>query len=263
MGADILSMLIVDPGYVYFEADLSQAEARVVDLLAEDYEGLAEYGKIDKHSKTARIVLSLGEDFVVRKGSPERFLGKTSRHAGSYDMGKHRAMVTFNTDAAKYGIDLHVSEYKAGQILERFHAAYPKIRSVFHTSVQNALAANERTLVTPFGRKRTFSGRWGDQMFKEAYADIPQATVGDQVKRAMLHIKHKIPDCRIVMEKHDAIGALIPVNEVKEHAIVFKEGLEMPIDFAGCSIPRGILVIPAEFEIGENNLHDLIPYELS
>jgi DNA polymerase-1 len=263
MGADILSMFIVDKGYVYLEADLSQAEARVVDLLAEDYEGLLEYGLIDKHAKTARIVLSLGDDFVVRKGSPERFLGKTSRHAGSYDMGKHRAMVTFNTDAAKYGIDLHVSEYKAGQILERFHLAYPKIRSVFHTSVQNALAANERTLTTPFGRKRQFSGRWGDQMFKEAYAMIPQSTVGDQVKRAMLHIKHKIPGCRIVMEKHDAIGALVPINEVAQHALVFKEGLEMPIDFAGCSIPRGILVIPAEFEIGEKNLHDLIPYSLS
>lgn len=262
MGADILSMFQVDEGYVYLEADLSQAEARVVDLLAEDYDGLAEYGKIDKHAKTARIVLSLGDEFVVRKGSPERFLGKTSRHAGSYDMGKHRAMVTFNTDAAKYGIDLHVSEYKAGQILERFHAAYPKIRKVFHTSVQDALAANERTLTTPFGRKRQFSGRWGDQMFKEAYAYLPQSTVGDAVKRAMLHIKFTIPDCRIVMEKHDAIGALVPVANVNEYAKVFKEGLEMPIDFTGCSIPRGTLTIPAEFEVGEKNLHDLIDYKI-
>jgi DNA polymerase-1 len=263
IGQDILSMLIVDPGYVYLEADLSQAEARVVDLLAEDYEGLAEYGLIDKHAKTARIVLSLGDDFVIRKGSPERFLGKTSRHAGSYDMGKHRAMVTFNTDAAKYGIDLHVSEYKAGRILELFHAANPKIRSVFHTSVQNALAANERTLTTPFGRRRQFSGRWGDQMFKEAYAMIPQSTVGDTTKRAMLHVKYQIPDCRIVMEKHDAFGALVPIAEVDKYAKVFKEGLEMPIDFSGCSIPRGTLIIPAEFEIGEKNLHDLIEYKIS
>jgi len=262
MGADVLKMFVVDKGYVYLEADLSQAEARVVDLLCEDYEGLEEYGKIDKHAKTARIILSLGADYVVRKGSPERFLGKTSRHAGSYDMGKGRAMLTFNTDAKKYGIDLHVSEWKAGQILEKFHKAYPKIRSVFHVAVQDALAANERTLTTPFGRKRTFGGRWGDQLFKEAYAFIPQSTVGDCVKRAMLYIKHEIPDCRIVMEKHDAIGALIPVNEVREHAIVFKKGLEMPIDFACCSIPRGVLIIPAEFEIGEKNLHDLRDYKL-
>ena len=65
------------------------------------------------------------------------------------------------------------------------------------------------------------------------------------------------------MEKHDAIGALVPISEVNAYAKVFKKGLEMPIDFSGCSIPRGILVIPAEFELGERNLHDLVDYKIS
>ena len=35
-GADIRKLFIPDPGYVFLEADLSQAEARVVALLAKD-----------------------------------------------------------------------------------------------------------------------------------------------------------------------------------------------------------------------------------
>ena len=263
LGADILSMFIPDPGYVYLECDFSQAEARVVDLLAEDYEGLEEYGKIDKHLKTARIILGLAPDYPLSKKSPERILGKTTRHAGSYDMGKNRAMVTINTDAKKYGVDIRVSEWRAGQYLERFHEANPRIRSVFHVEVQNGLARGGRTLTNPFGRKRIFGGRWGDRLFKEAYAFIPQSTVGDALKRAMLHVKQEIPDARIVMEKHDSMGLLVPVNEVELYARIIRYGMEMPIDFAGCSIVRGSLIIPAEFEIGEKNFKDKVEYKIA
>ncbi len=259
---DLFEMMVPDDGYVYLEADLSQAEARIVDLLCEDYEGLKEYDTIDKHAKTARIILGLGEEFIITKKSPERFLGKTSRHAGSYDMGKHRAMLTINTDAKKYGINISVSEWRAGKILENFHAAYPLIRKTFHAEVQNALARSQRILINPFGRKRIFGARWGDPLFKEAYAFIPQSTVGDVVKRAMLYIRHTIHGARIVMEKHDAIGLLVPKNEVERYARVVREGLEMPIDFSSCSISRGTLVIPSEFEVGEKNLKDLVPYKL-
>lgn len=263
IGGDVLEMFIPDPGYVYLEPDLSQAEARIVDLLSEDYEGLEEYETIDKHIKTARIVLGLGDDYQMTKKSPERFLGKKSRHAGGYDMGKREAMLNWNTDAKKYGIDFYCSEWKAGQYLERFHAAYPKIRQVFHKQIQDALARNNKTLVNPFGRVRRFSARWGDQLFKEAYATIPQGTVGDVVKRAALYYRSVVhSSARIVMEKHDALGCLVPVNEVEAHARVLRDGLEMPIDFSQCSLPRRTLIIPAEFEVGEKNFKKLVDYKI-
>ena len=262
MGEDVLSMLVPDPGYVYLEIDGSQAEARVVDLLSEDYVGLAEYEILDKHIKTARIVLGLAESYPLTKKSPERFIGKTVRHAASYDMQKYRAMVTINTDAEKYGINIHISEWRAGQFLNAFHAANPKIRLVFHTGIQNCMTRNQRILVTPFGRKRQFAGRWNDQLFKEGYAHIPQSTVGDNTKRAMLYVKDQDPQARIVIEKHDAFGMLVPVSEVDAYAKIMREGMELPIDFANCSLPRGILVIPSEFELGEKNLRDLEPYHM-
>jgi uracil-DNA glycosylase family 4 len=260
-GSDIFAMYVPDPGYVYLEVDQSQAEARVVDLLAEDYEGLAEYGKLDKHAKTARIVLELGPNFPITKASPERFIGKTTRHAASYDMRKHRAMLTINTDAKKYGINIRVSEWKAGQLLDRFHAAHPKIRNVFHKSVQEALNTNNRVLVNPFGRKREFLGRWGEELFKEAYAQIPQSTVSDLTKLIALNCRDQIHGIRIVMEKHDALGFLIPKAELEKYARAIYKAGDIELDFANCTIPRGKLKIPLDFEVAYDNLKNLEHYK--
>jgi len=262
MGEDVLSMLVPDPGYVYLEVDGSQAEARVVDFLAEDFEGLAEYEILDKHLKTARICLGLGPDYPLTKKSPERFIGKKVRHAASYDMQKYRAMIEINTDAEKYGINVHISEWRAGQYLKAFHDANPKIKAIFHEGIQYCLTRNNRILVTPFGRKRQFAGRWNDQLFKEGYAHIPQSTIGDNTKRAMLYVKDQDPQARICIEKHDAFGCLVPVAEVDKYARIMKEGMELPIDFQNCSLPRGTLIIPSEFEIGVNNLRDLEGYKM-
>jgi len=87
--------------------------------------------------------------------------------------------------------------------------------------------------------------------------------VGDVVKRAMLYLRHTIPDIRIVMEKHDALGFLIPKAELDSYAKVIKYALEMPTDFSTCSISRGSLIIPTEFEVGDKNLKDLTPYKVA
>ena len=93
-----------------------------------------------------------------------RFVGKTTRHAGNYDMRKKRLMQIVNTDAKKFHIDIQISEWRAGQILDAFHNFSPKIRQVFHTEVVQALRDNERTLVNPFGRRRQFFGRFDDEL---------------------------------------------------------------------------------------------------
>jgi len=271
VGADIRSMLIPDEGYVFLECDQSQAEARVVALLANDFELLAKFGRIDIHCETAVLCLGLEpfgewyEELVRRKKAgldpPERFIGKTFRHAGNYDMGKRRAMLSVNTDAKKYGIqDVNISEYRASQFLERFHNANPKIKRVFHAEVQRLLRTSRR-LVNPFGRVRDFFGK-GDNLDKEGYAFIPQSTVGDQTKLAMIRTREEIQDLRTCMESHDAFTALVPKNEVEAYAKVIQKHMENPIDFATCSIKRGVLVIPSEFQVGEHNLKNMVGLKL-
>ncbi len=251
IGADLRSMFIPDEGMVFLEVDLSQAEPRIVAHLSNDEETLELFnsGK-DVHSITAGWCLSI-DPSQAPKGSSERHIGKCARNGGNYDMKKRRLMMEINTSAKKYGIDLSVSEWKAYIILENFHKRAPKIRGVFHKEIIEIIEET-RVLVNPFGRKRTFLGRMDDNLHREGFAQLPQSTVGDQVKRAMRLSLIEDPDLQILLEFHDAMLCQVPKNDYHRYAAMVKKHLETPIDFSLCSMPRGMLVIPAEAEVGDN-----------
>jgi hypothetical protein len=72
VGSDIRSMYIPDPGYVFLEPDLSQAESRVVALLARDERAikLFRYG-VDIHRVTyswiAERNIEFFDEFLTEK----------------------------------------------------------------------------------------------------------------------------------------------------------------------------------------------------
>ena len=259
IGTEIRKMFVPDPGYILLEVDGSQAEARVVALLADDYETLELFNTTDIHRLTAAWCFDIAYSLVTKEF---RFIGKKIRHAGNYDMGKGRCMLVINTDAQKYNIKISISEWKAGKLLERVHEFAPKIRGVFHKGIVDALHDNDRILVTPFERRRQFLARWGNDLFKEAYAYIPQSTVSDQVKMAMLRTQARLQGLRIIIESHDSFTVMIKPNELKLVATVMKEEMEKPIDFSLCTLKRGTLVIPCEFQVSEKNWKDQVEYKL-
>ena len=117
-GADLRSMFIADEGYSFIEPDLSQAEDRVVCVLAKDWDALKEYErtkfnynkheiKDDRHTKTCIPVCNLLFEDVT---DFDRQIGKRTRHAGNYLIGKHEFMLML----AKFGI--FVSEWRTGKI---------------------------------------------------------------------------------------------------------------------------------------------------
>jgi DNA polymerase I-like protein with 3'-5' exonuclease and polymerase domains len=243
-------MIVPSKGMIFMNADLSQAEARVVAILANDNEMLELFNKTDIHRVTACWIFGGSFDAITKD---QRFMGKTLRHAGNYDMQKHTHMLEVNTTARRFGIDINISEWRAGKNLEIFHQRSPKIRGVFHAEIIKALEV-DRTIRNPNGRTRVFFGRWGHDLFKEAYATIPQGVVKDHLTLAMFRIREKIPNLRFLLEAHDAFLAEIPDNpdSIRYHAELFLEELEKPIDFSMCSLPRGTLIIPGEIEIGHN-----------
>lgn len=268
-GADLRSQFVADKGYVFVEIDSSQAEARVVALLANDLELLKLFDTTDVHKLTASWIFRISPDRVTKE---LRFVGKTTRHAGNYDMGKKRLMEIVNTDAKKFHIDIQVSEWRAGQILDTFHAASPNIRGVFHTEVRQALRDNDRVLINPFGRRRQFFGRFDHELEKESYAQLPQSSITDNTKRALLKVRDEtMNDIRmwgefssttgICGEAHDALVALVRETEIDEYLSVAIPAMEMPIDFTNCTLPRGIISIPAEAKVGKN-YKDLEDYVL-
>jgi len=265
IGADLRDMFIADPGYVFIEADLSQAEDRVSAVLAKDWEALKllekkefvrnRFGlKDDRHTLTAMLITGKAFDDVTDE---DRQIGKRARHAANYGIHKHQLMITLS----KYGI--FISEWKAGKILEKIHMISPNIRNVFHAEVQQALADNDCVLISPYGRRRQFLNKWGDELFKEAYSAIPQTTVSDHLKLAMLRIRKRLPKqhFHFVLEAHDSFTALCKIW-LAPHAIeVIHEELNKPISFRQCSLPRDFdLVIPAEVKVG-TRLSELVEYK--
>jgi DNA polymerase I-like protein with 3'-5' exonuclease and polymerase domains/uracil-DNA glycosylase len=254
---------IQDDEEVFVQADSSQAEARVVWLLAGDEEALELVDKIDYHALTATWFFGGVESDYSKKvlgyEHPIRFAGKTLRHAGHLGAGKRRAAVSVNTDARKYKIPISITESIAERALIIFHSKQPKIQQVFHASVE-ACIKRSRTLVAPipwgidapYGGRRTFYERYGDELLRQAFSYLPQRAVTDNTKAAGLRIRERIPGIKIVMEAHDALLFSIRRSLLAEQIPIIRKEMERPISFRNCSIPRRSLSIPCDVEIGTN-----------
>jgi uracil-DNA glycosylase family 4 len=263
IGQDVRSMYIPDEGEVFVQLDSSQAEARVVFNLATDEQALKDIDEHDYHALTASWFFGGVENDYSKKvlgyESPIRFAGKTLRHAGHLGAGAKRASVELNTQARKYKIPITIDESIAARALKIFHAKQPKIQQVFHAQVIEALKSNRR-LIAPLpwgidaerGGVRIFYERWGDDLFREAMAYIPQRAVTDNTKAAGIRIKKQFPEARIILEAHDALLFSVRTEYLDEFVGIAKLEMERPINFKACSLPRRFLKIPCDVEIGEN-----------
>ena len=109
------------------------------------------------------------------------------------------------------------------------------------------------------GRKYRFRDRWGESLFKEAYAFIPQSTVADIVNRHGLNYIHYNQDLfapvELLAQVHDSLVFQIPkAIEVETHAKILHTiciNLEQPLEWKGRTF-----VIPAEVSIHDKNLKD-------
>ena len=271
IGADVRTMYEPDPGHVFVQLDSSQAEARVVFNLAMDEQALKDIDEHDYHALTASWFFGGVESDYSKKvlgyESPIRFAGKTLRHAGHLGAGKRRAATELNTQARKYKIPITVTEAQAERALKIFHAKQPKIQHIFHKEVIENLK-ERRQLIAPLpwgidaerGGVRTFFERWGDDLFREAMAYLPQRAVTDNTKAAGLRIKAQFPEAKIILEAHDALLFSVRIEYVDAFIAIAQKEMERPINFTCCSLPRRFLKIPCDVEVGEN-YKDLMKYK--
>jgi len=98
-----------------------------------------------------------------------------------------------------------------------------------------------------------FTSRWGDELFKEAYAFIPQSTVADIINERGLAYIMDNPELRgveILNQVHDSIVLQISYEQVsvERHAEIIKKivnSLQTPISFRGQTFS-----IPADTHVG-------------
>lgn len=195
---------------ILVDFDKAGAEWVVVAYLSGDAQMMEVCSKnLDPHARTGHLISGAPEDIIKKEheltGSSTdpafveenrrkvegildggfflprtmsiRQCAKKANHGLNYDMSYRRAALEWEMD-----------ENEAKRIVELyFNRAYPNIK-IWHEYYIQAQLRNNRTLTNLFGRKYRFLDAWGQDLFKEAYAFIPQSTIFDLVRNAMVRL---------------------------------------------------------------------------
>lgn len=231
--------LVADPGYVLVELDKAQAEWIITAYASGDEYMIEAIEKgYDPHTRTGQLITGAEYDIIVSENkvvghetNPDRIqelrqeffpqllasglfvprtmairqAGKKSNHGLNYGMGYKR-----------FALENELEEREAKRMVEGYHQAYPGIRSRYYSGIQDQLG-RDRTITNCFGRKRRFLGRWGPELFNQAYDFIPQSTVADLINIGMVDIYESndpaLKDVQLLAQVHDSILVQIPQKD--------------------------------------------------
>lgn len=235
--------LVADDGYVFWEVDKRQAEWVVVAYLANDANMIRviEEGK-DVHVHTAALMFGVEQEVIEYEGKlvgnstdPDwianirnsdaiisrftenfprtmsgRQCGKKSNHGLNYDEGY-----------IQFALINEIEQTESKRIVNAYHAIYPGIRATYHEGVKRALQ-KERALTNCFDRKVRFMDAWGPDLWKAAYAMLPQSSVVDSLNKGMVKIYNNEKLCSrdgwnidVLAQVHDSILLQVPIALVR------------------------------------------------
>lgn len=271
-------MIAAPSGYLLANFDLSQAESWIVAYLANEERMKDALANGDIHTETAGNALFFARENCEHLASPRlwqrdgkswkcfvcnsvvteamRYTGKRLNHASSYGMKplQFAAVVNKESDKPPY---VTVTYSEAKRYSESWHTYYKITR--WWEGIKHQLGIN-RTLITPYGRRRTFFSNWGDELFKEAYAHIPQSTVADHFNGAVqpeLGIEGGLIQVFKQLQKRDKLLQIL--NQSHDSCLVQfkKEDKDSVIERTVPMLKRPLIVngeqftIPVDCEIGE------------
>lgn len=241
--------LVARPGNILLFVDQIQAEDWPVSALSGNLAALQQLRDgVDRHSLLAtsiwghRVPAKSDPDWDDALYDNERYIGKKARHSNNYGVTAPvlQDAIVKETEGR---ICLTLSACK--DVLDRVNRAEPLVRGVFHKYVIDSLSTT-RVLTTPLGRERQFlslrPNDYNGNAIKEAFAFIPQSTVGDNTGFSLLQIENN-PESRgyIVQEGHDSLVQDVPdsveslyhsflwTQKAFERTIRFHNGLEINI----------------------------------
>ncbi len=245
------------------KADYIQAEAQVVAWDAEDLPKIKLFQTgADVHWASAKALFGIpgsipynpkalfrdkitGDEHTLKE---YREIGKTVEHATNYGMGPRM----LQTILAREGFILEFRVCK--NLLQRSKSANP-FRVEWQRKIREEIKAT-RTLISPFGRKRQFMGRFNDALFNAAYAFKPQNTVGEMLQVAIQNVWERVPKVDCLINVHDElVFQYLPEDEFEMMRVV-KTQMKIPLEIRGRE-----LLIKTQLSSGWN-WGDMEEYEL-
>lgn len=246
----IRRVFVADPGKVFVSADFSQAEARVVAYYAGETQLIELFSdpNRDVHKENASRIFNIPIKDITYD---QRYLAKRIIHASNYGMQAKRFVSVINGDTddsyGHKGTGIRITLSEANKLLDLYHLLFPGIKERFWRNVERELRAT-RTLVSPFGRKRTFFGRWSDKLMMEAYAYKPQSCVGDLCCKALVMVHSRLPSgANLLLNVHDSLLVQCLESQVEEVANILLTSMDIPI-----TIGDATFTIPTDCVVGRN-----------
>lgn len=230
------------PGHVFWQRDLSQAEARIVAWLADCRFLLSVFSSPIKIHKVVGGAIFQKKPEDILSDSLEYDIAKRIVHAFNYMMGFKKLAITAN-------VSLEFSQLTYNQ----YGAQVPEIGE-WHNEIKRT-AIDKGVLVTPMGRVRQCykaagalanTGQLPDVILRDLVSYIPQSTVPDILNEAMYELWNENPWVYWHQQGHDSYLASGPANRTQE----FYELSEAAADRVHFEIKGRDCHIPGEFQWG-------------
>jgi len=198
---NVRKLIIPDPDYEIYEADLAGADAQVVAWEAQDDDLKAGFrAGIDIHVKNAEDMW--GNEFTRLSGHARRAKRQECKHTvHGCNYG-----CTPRTTAIQRGWTVHEAE----RFHSRWFSLHPGIKTNFHQAVERNLNTS-KTVTNPFGFRRPYFDRPA-QCFTEALAWIPQSTVAINTYLGAFQLEDRIPEVEILLQVHDSLVFQLPLT---------------------------------------------------
>jgi len=223
-----------DPGKIYIQMDLSNAEARIVAACCEDEDWVKRFDIQDQHQFVASELFHVPFEQVT-KIQRNNFAKKVA-HASHYLLGWMLLSELLSCSAR---------EAKAH--LARYHEIRPKLRTWHHDYIGKEVRKT-RIIRNCFGRVIQFFGPRYDDLITEVVAAEPQSTSVDYLSAGVRDMYDGLR-ADLMLQVHDSLlvqtdDNLSSIARTIEH---MRKHTERTITVHGID-----LMIPASFEIGYN-----------
>ena len=224
---NVRSLFLPDPGFEFFDIDLSAADLRIVVWEADepDMKEMLRAG-LDPYTEIAKEFYS---DQSITKKDARRQKFKSFAHGTNY-LGTAKGL------AGRLGLSVHEAERTQKWYFSRF----PQIKANQDRLIRQV--KERRYVQNIFGYRFYFQGRIEGTVFNQAAAWIPQSTVACIINRGYVKIWQNIPHVQVLLQVHDSLAGQFPIHQHEQCCGEIVDACSITLPYADpLVIPVGIV----------------------
>ena len=220
-GKEIRKAFIPDEGCLFFSADYSQIELRIMAHLSEDKNMIDAF--LSNHDIHAATAAKIYKTDLKDVGSDKRRKAKTANFGIIYGISVFGLAERMNVDSKE-----------AKELIDGYFETYPGVKAYMDKSIQ--VAQEKGYVETIFHRKRFLPDINSRNAVDRGYAErnainAPiQGSAADIIKVAMARTYHRFQaegiQAKMILQVHDELNFSVPVNEKERVEEIVIEDME-------------------------------------